>query len=227
MTDFDPIRIFASNRDTGGLVPNTDDIVNTVSDGCGFLLLSGFANPYQWVTHWPGDFVGWTEGITCYNLPKIRNQEKLPICILGGNSLSQLNVTLLSSLRDEPGMHCHGVPVPECLSWWLTRKHNGGSIATIGPTAASYGVYGNAYDDPDGDGIDDPDCVEAYGGYITTQFFKTYNDSVDILGEVWGGAITNFIDAWWPDRFDQIDYKTVQAWILFGDPSLKIGGYSS
>ena len=225
MTEFDPIRIFASNRDTGGLVPNTDDIVNTVSEGCGFLLLCGFANPYNWVAHWPGDFETWTGGIDCFNIPQLKNKEKLPICILSGNGLSQFNVTLLATLRQEPYMHTHGVPIPECFSWWLTRKINGGSIATIGDVGASYGLMGNNYGDIDGDGVDEPDCVEGYGGYMTRQFFNTYNESVDILGETWGGTITKYIDTW-PDTWDRIDCKLVEGWILFGDPSLKIGGYA-
>jgi hypothetical protein len=121
-------------------------------------------------------------------------------------------------------MHTYGVPIPECFGWWLTRKINGGSIATIGSVGASYGLVGNNYGDIDGDGVDDPDCVEGYSGYLTREFFDIYNQSVDILGETWGGTISKYIDTW-PDTWDQIDSKMVQEWVLFGDPSLKIGGY--
>ncbi len=224
MPEFSAVKIFASNRDSGGLVPTKKDIKKTVSEGCGFLLFSGFGNPFNWNTHWPGDFETWTGGINCYHLPMLSNKEKLPICIIGGNCLSQFNVTLLATLRNDPFMHTMGVPISECFSWRLTRKINGGSIATIGATGASYGLIGNMYDDIDGDGIDDPDCVEGYNGYITREFFDIYNQSVDILGETWGGTITKYIDTW-PDTWDEIDSKTVQEWVLFGDPSLKIGGY--
>ena len=182
------------------------------------------ANPSKWLTHWPGDFDAWTEGIGCYDQLKLKNNNKLPIGLLNGNCLSQCNVTLLATLKNEPYMNTHGLPIPECLSWWMTRKLNGGAIATIGSTAASYVMMGNKYNDPDGDGIDEPDCVEEYSGYLIRSFFETYNNSVDILGETWGETINKFIDTW-PTNFDQVDSKTVQEWILFGDPSLKIGGY--
>ena len=78
--------------------------------------------------------------------------------------------------------------------------------------------------DIDGDGIDDPDCCERLDGYIQLQFFKTYREGFSILGEVHAGAIIKFLDTF-PGMKDRSDCKTVQQWILLGDPSLKIGGY--
>ena len=37
-------------------------------------------------------------------------------------------------------------------------------------------------------------------------------------------AITNDLTVY-PGMRDRTDAKTVEQWILFGDPSLKIGGY--
>jgi hypothetical protein len=226
MPEFNPVEIYASHREGGGLVPTTKDIVSTVRDGSGFLYFAGFGNPSTWDTHWPGNFSinNWTGGITCFNFPRLNNKEKLPICIASGNSLSQFNVTILGTLHDPAGMHVYGIPLPQCWSWWLTRKIGGGSIATIGDTGASYGMVGES-GDINGDGVNEPDCVERYGGYMTTQFFKIYNESQAPLGEVFGETIKSYLDTF-PGMNDQTDCKTIETWTLLGDPSLRIGGYT-
>ena len=74
--------------------------------------------------------------------------------------------------------------------------------------------------------MDDPDCIEKFGGYIETLFFKEYGvENIDILGEIWGQAVTDYLNVY-PGMSDQTDCKTVEQWVLFGDPSLKIGGYA-
>jgi hypothetical protein len=120
-------------------------------------------------------------------------------------------------------MHTFG-PCAQCWSWRLTRKIGGGSIATIGDTGASYGTLGET-GDINGDGVNEPDCVERFSGYMTTQFFKIYNESHAPLGEVFGEAITRYLDTF-PGMNDQTDCKTVETWTLLGDPSLRIGGYT-
>jgi hypothetical protein len=167
MTEFNPVKIYASNRDGEGLVPTTEDIVRTVSEGCGFLYFAGNGHAGEWNALWPGEFDTWIGGIGCYDFPKLKNNEKLPICIVGGNWVSQFNVTILGTLRDPIGMHTYGMPFPQCWSWWLTRKTGGGSIATIGDTGASYAYMGEG-GDLDDDGVNEPDCAEGLAGYKGT-----------------------------------------------------------
>ena len=96
----------------------------------------------------------------------------------------------------------------------------------MGNTGLGYGATGNN-GDKDGDGVDDPDCVEVLGGYLESQFFKAYGvNHTDILGQTWGQAITSYLKTY-PGMMDKIDCKSVQEWALLGDPSLKIGGYES
>jgi hypothetical protein len=241
MTGFNSIKIWSSNKESGGLVPEPKDVISTVSNGCGFLFFAGHGSPELWETHWAGgpfDRASRTEAIMWYNLYGMKNDYKLPICVVGSCHGSQFNITgllflnyWLRKIADFTGLDFLNRPptnvasfTPECFTWVLTKVNGGGSLATIGNTGIGYGRVGNS-GDLDGDGIDDPDCVEKLGGYIETQFFKAYGqDKIEILGETWGAAVTNYLNVY-PGMKDKTDCKTVQQWVLFGDPSIKIGGY--
>jgi hypothetical protein len=237
MADFEPIKLWASNKNTGGLVPEPNEIIKTVSDGCGFLHFAGHGSPELWYTYYPyhEEKVG---KLFWFNAAKMSNGDKLPVCVVGSCHGSQFNVTALSFIDlylnklgekfnidflKRWGGNC-GSPTPECFCWFLTRVKDGGPISTVGNTGIGYGRTGNN-GDLDGDGVDDPDCIEKFGGYIETLFFKEYGvENIDILGEIWGHAVTDYLNVY-PGMNDQTDCKTVEQWILFGDPSLKIGGY--
>lgn len=227
MTEFEPVKIYASYKETdSSSTPTPDNIVRELSEGAGHIFFDGHANPGSWNTHWPGEHK-WTGGIQVSHFPRFKNGEKLPICTVEGCHNSQFNVSLIETLLDRDGnkrkMWTYGAPVAECWSWWLARKINGGSIATIGNTGLGYGTIGE-YGDLDGDGINDPDCAEALGGYAFGMFYKTFDEGIDILGETWGGAINKYLTTY-PGENDQLDTKIMEQWALLGDPSLKIGGY--
>jgi len=227
MTDFNPIKLYASYKDTDPQhTPEPANFLREMSTGCGFLLFDGHAKPNSWSTHWlfrSGG--GWTKDIAIYDFPNLQNGGKLPVCVVGGCHSNQINVTLLATLLDKPKMWTYGEPTPECFSWWITRKIGGGSIATIGNTGLGIGWVGGE-SDLNGDGIDEPVCIEGLGGYQQILFYKTYSESGSgILGEAWGGAQREYLDAF-PGMGDFVDAKTVEQWLLLGDPSLKIGGYS-
>jgi hypothetical protein len=231
MTEFDPVKLYASNKDTDpDYTPETANIKREISAGSGHLFFDGHANPASWTTHWVGEFEGpdsWCGGIDVGDFPTLRNGGKLPVCNVEGCHNSQFNVTLFSTLMDKDNSKktwCYGNPIPECWSWWLARKIGGGSISTVGNTALGYGTVGE-HGDLDGDGVNEPDCLEALGGYWFIQWYKTFDEGEDILGKVWGGAQNKYLDTF-PGMDDQIDAKTVEQITLLGDPSLKIGGYS-
>jgi hypothetical protein len=222
MTNFTPVKIWASNKDTGGLVPVPKDIISTFSKGEGFIHFAGHGSPERWNTYWPDAFdEERARGIYWYNIPFIHNGEKLPVIMVGGCHNSQFNVTTTGFI-----FKAHWVygPIPECFSWLLVRNKHGGAIATFGNTGLGYGGSGNS-GDMDGDGINDPDCCEVLGGYLEGQFFKSYGvNSIHILGDGWNAAITNYLNTY-PGMSAPLDCKTVQEWALLGDPSLMIGGY--
>jgi len=210
MTDFRPVKLWTSD----GSLKNWIDVVSTVNKGCGFLWMSGHGNPKSWATHPPDDNDTWIHGLRLRNLPFLRNHQKLPVCITGSGCFNNMfNVSLGNSY------FVHGLPTPYCIGWALMIQQDGGSIATIGATAFSY---------------ESPDINLGYGGieWLDRQFFAEYSlNQTDILGDTWSGSITSVLKAcpvdWSDSTIDgsAIIVKNIEQWALFGDPSLKIGGY--
>ena len=231
MTEFAPIKIYASNKDTSNPVPKAVDIIGELnSEGCGHMLFEGHGNPGVWDTHYPGEFEDeqgnrvWVGGIGVNDFSGMSNKLELPVCVIGGCHNSQFNVTILATTDpDEEFMWTHDEPVGECFAWHLVRMSGGGTIASIGNTGLGYGAIGER-GDIDGDGENQPDTLESVGGYQIRVFYKSIDEGNDILGDAWGGAIRKYLDTW-PGMEDQTDCKHAQQWPILGDPSLKMGGY--
>ena len=228
MTEWTPIKLYASNKDIDmSHVPSTKNIQREITAGCGFLLFDGHGHPGSWNTHWPGIFT-WDDtpgGIQVSSFYGLKNEKKLPICVIGGCHNSQFNVTLMATTLNEPFMWTHGMPVSECFAWQLVKLSQGGTIASFGNTGLGYGAVGEN-GDIDGDGENLPDTLEALGGYQIRMFFKTIDEGEEILGAVWGKSIKKYLDTF-PGMDYQVDAKTVEEWPLLGDPSLKLGGYQT
>ncbi len=213
MQGFEIIRLYTSE----GTLNSWKDIVAEVNKGCGFLYLDGHGNPMSWTTHLPRN-EEWIDDFDVFKMIHLKNKGKYPICIVGGCHNSQFNVTIFNSFSWK---HIYkGENSPECWSWWITRKINGGAIATIGCTALGYTK-------------EDKSTWDGATTWLEPRFFWEYGiNGTDVLGEVWGKAIIAYLNKYkidWntPAGWDySIDAKTVQEWCLFGDPSLKIGGYS-
>ncbi|MEA2053753.1 MAG: C25 family cysteine peptidase [Candidatus Thermoplasmatota archaeon] len=200
MEDFVPIKILGSK---GNL--STDNIIKEFSNGAGFINFEGHGNYLSWATHPPHEYGTWI-GISAQDIPKLKNGKKLPVVVVGGCHTSELKKFY------------------ECFGWRLVRAIGGGGIASTGFTSLSWG----ADDDVNGNGK--PDIIEYASGYIDTLFFKKYGEEgINVLGRAFGDSITEYLNTSpveWNNAFLDIwDCKTVSSWILFGDPSLKIGGY--
>ncbi|MBN1860558.1 MAG: peptidase C25 [Candidatus Thermoplasmatota archaeon] len=238
--DFEREIIWTSN----GKLTGQDDVINVWTEGAGFVFISGHGSPNVWADHYPGvpgnRKYGSVTGLEVttirpyppffkfplYPMDTIRNEEKLPIAVIGGCHNSQFNVSMIYGLLDGmiyflpsfPKLHmwCYGTMVPETFSWRLIRNPHGGAIATIGNTGLGYGMPGVDLTTGGGD------------GWITIEFFKQYgSEGLDILGQTHQQTVTSYVNT-----FDMTDLaaghpKSVQQWALLGDPSLKIGGYPS
>jgi hypothetical protein len=230
--------LWASN----GLFTGQQDVIDAWDEGAGFIFISGHGSPNVWADHYPGvpgnRKYGSITGLSVttlrpwppfYSLPlfpmdTIRNNEKLPIAVIGGCHNSDFNVSMVYGFLEgmiyvfpnwpKMSMWCSGQPVPETFSWRLIRNPHGGAIATMGNTGLGYGMPGVDLTTGGGD------------GWITIEFFKQYGtEGLDVLGQAYQQTLTSYINT-----FDMTDLaaghpKSVQQWVLLGDPSLKIGGY--
>jgi hypothetical protein len=228
MSNFQSVRLYGSYKNSNyDMIPKYENILRELELGCGFFLLDAHGSPARTATYYPGDF-NQNNMINClsvYNLPLINNLEKLPIIVCGGCWCSQFNVSFLGNYFSN--YQYFGRITPECIGWSLVRKNNGGGIATLGFTALGYIRYIGENGDIDNDGIDEPDYVENGWGYLESCFFDAIHEGEEILGDAWRNAETKYLQTSHIDnKNDWQEAKDILAWVLLGDPSLKIGGYN-
>ena len=202
------------------------NVVDAMNKGCGFVHLSGHGSPGMWMAKdFTEDSHGkYILGLDVYHMPLLSNTGQYPIVIIGGCHNSMFNATFLSSLigciQSLTGSPTwYWMPIPESFGWWLVKQPRGGAIATFGCTGLGIGTVG----DYNEDGI--PDTLQSLLTWLELRFFEAYaEDNIEILGQTWGSAITDYISTFDCYR-DKSDRKTVEEWVLLGDPSLMIGGY--
>lgn len=212
MSDFNPIKLYTSD----GTLTGGRDILKALNKGCGFVYFVGHGSPMSWATHFPND-ENRTKSFGTTQIARLRNMNRQPVCIVSGCHNSQFDVSVLNYFNKTKRYHMEWPP--ECWSWQMTRKIGGGSIATIGCAALGH----TKEDKPTfAGGINE----------LEVEFFKQYGQNeVDILGDTWKAALSWYVDTYpidWNSELGKdewVDLQVPQTWILFGDPSLKIGGY--
>jgi hypothetical protein len=151
------------------------------------------------------------------DLSGLRNKNKLPIVFLSACLTARLDYNILNAFIDL--LHYFTgksiLQKPEldfpvlfpCFAWLLVSKPNGGAIATIGATTIAYGMI-------------NPNGISGGCCYLAFKFFESISKS-NYLGEVFVSAKNEYLENvdWW-------DPFTLEEFVLLGDPSLKIGGYS-
>ncbi len=229
MTEFESIRLYASFKESKPcFVPKFKNIKRELENGCGFFLLDAHGSPARTKTFWPGDFDpdNMINCLSVYNLPFLKNKDKLPIIILGGCWCLQFNVSFLGDFIS--GSKYWSIPTPESIGWRLLQKSNGGGIATLGFTSLGYIRYLGENGDIDSDGIEEPDYVENGWGFLECCFFEALNDSGEYLGDMWKNGDNKYLSTFpIENKYDWLEAKNILAWTLLGDPSLKLGGYLS
>ena len=230
MTGFDGVRLWTSNQQFTG----SQDVIDGISAGCGFLFFDGHGNPMSWSTHPPNNESSWVNGLTVDDMPNLNNGEQLPVTVCGGCHNGQFNTSYLNIIKGvlqdglkyfqyktpPAGKFWRSEWTPECWAWKLISVKNGGSIATMAYTGLDWFATGDFNDD----GI--PDCTQFFSGYTNTLFFKNYGvNNMTILGQAHTQALIDYLNMY-PPMLEKLDCKTVQEFVLLGDPSLQIGGYS-
>ena len=223
-------RLFASYENfNSSLTPVTKNILRELNAGVGLVLFDGHGGPTWWNTCWPGRCNATipSGGIAVNDLVRLHNGGMTPVTVIGGCHCCLFNETVFSSSGDFRNLRSswsYGRPVARCLGEALLEKRSGGSVAVIGSTGLGYEQSGEN-GDLDGDGVNLPDACEALGGYLELGFFQAYHNGTRPLGALWNAAISQYLDHY-PGMYDRDDAKTVEQWVLLGDPSLHVGGYS-
>ncbi len=224
MTGFEGVKLWTST----GSFTGPQDVIDGINEGCGFLFFDGHGNPMSWSTHPPNNESIWITGLQVKDMPNLKNGQQLPVTVCGGCHNGQFNTSLLNILKgiiQERLKYFQwrfylGEWTPECWAWKLISVKNGGSIATMAYTGLDWFAEG----DYNNDSI--PDCTQFYSGFVNTQFFKNYGvNNITILGEAHTQALIDYLNAF-PPMLEKLDCKTVQEFVLLGDPSLQIGGYT-
>jgi hypothetical protein len=217
MPGYNPIKIYARENESRHIDRKT--VNSALKQGASFAYFCGHGSPFSWSTHYPPDGKNWTKG---YDLPDMifaRNRYQLPITIVGGCHNGQFDVTLLNLLTDFRYSRGHLTWSPRCWGWYFTVNRGGGAIATIANTGL--GTHGS--EDMDNNTI--PDYLEVLDGWLELRFLELFGkENKTILGENHGDTLTGYLNKFLGDNA-VMDVKMVQQWELFGDPSLKIGGY--
>lgn len=229
MDGFTFTRLWAST----GALTGQSVVEDAINEGAGLIHMAGHANPASLVTHPPFQKEEKIILLQMYNFfdpanfnPKLNNEDKLPVILVGGCHNSQFNVSLSNIIE---GIKEYGIAgmflkdpykffymewVPKCWSWWLTSNPNGGSIATMGNTGLGMGIGGEDY-------------VTGLDGWLFPRFFYHYGQEGEhFVGMAHSSAITDYVNEF-DINADGEDRQMIQQWALLGDPSLMIGGYES
>jgi hypothetical protein len=215
MSEFNAIKLYASAnrrlinnifRSNEYLPLTKDNIANSFRDGAGFAAITAYGNPLVWVTNPPAIFPLRLYNRIKYEITDVRNldnKEKLPVLVLticSGADFSKFSKT------NSP------------IAWEYVKHESGGSIATFGYSNVIIMTPGIS-------------STDQYAGYVTTKLFEAYSKGYNTPGSMCSYAINSYLDEHdflsiydpWAPIYP--DYNTIQALTLFGDPSLRIGGY--
>jgi hypothetical protein len=211
----EPVRLYASNNDTGGPRPIPEDIKKAINQGAGYVNFQGHGNPVRWDTIWAdGEYPrDWCGGISIYQYPQLFNLRKLPVVIVGGCHNGLFNVTLIKTLLsmklgNDHWYWTHGSAAPVCFSWGLVMHPYGGAIASTGCTG--YGIGGGG-------------PVSLSAELESNFFYEIGQDGATTPGAAHSGAIRKFIQE---NAVRQTEAFCITNYQFFGDPSLKLGGFS-
>lgn len=225
MKDFNHVKFLTSDNSLG--VNDTYKIINAINKGCGFLYMAGHGNPQLWHTHLPNN----SDLAAIFHLKfikKLRNRDKLPVCVVNGCRNSAFDTHPIYFFKNPIKSLYWGNYLYKVWMWAITCSSEGGCIASLGGT----GLGHIKYDEETGGKAD-------AWSFLSPQFFYEYGvKKNDIIGDIWKNLILRYLDKFKIDwdtpslifksdepKPDVINARTVQQFILFGDPTLKIGGY--
>ncbi|MCD4664416.1 MAG: hypothetical protein K8R68_04030 [Bacteroidales bacterium] len=190
------------------LFPSVDNVNNVINNGVGFLFYSGHGSPTGFANYFPfirnDNFVlPYPNGYWIPEISNLINKEKLPITMLHGCSMGDFS-------------NISGVSSP--IAWELVKHENGGAIACFANSNPSHPGVGTG-------------VSETCDGCLFLGLFKAYNRGIDTVGELLTFTINDYLKNVFSVLKEKEPamlfnhYYHLEMFTLFGDPSLKIGGY--
>lgn len=193
MQGFNPNKIWDSNGKLSGISPSgVQNINDGINNGCGFVDFSGHGAPWVWTTY-----------------PHNGKRQTLP------TPTGRYTNSIIYDLENGdklPIVVCGGCSLGKfsenenCFAWSFVSNPNGGGIASFGATGLGW-IY----------------CGEwvTYGLVegLTLRIFEAYADGAITFGEMWVDAVNDYLNTL---SLDDVDYKTLEEWHPFGDPTLQI-----
>jgi len=194
MTGFIPNKLWVTNGILTSAVPTgIVNIESAINDGCGFVDLSGHGNTNVWATH-PHDSMNIWVPTPIGHITSSDIQT-----LSNGDKLPILTVEACSTAKFNKDTNC--------FNWAFLYNPNGGAIGTFGATGLGYGYVGK-------------DVITGLIGKIGLDTYNAYKaDQSTTFGEMWSRGLNRYIKS----GMDDGDYKTVEEWHAFGDPTLVIG----
>jgi len=209
LSDFTTKKVYATGFFNDELLSLTkENIFNSINDGCGFLLLAGHGFPEAWGTHPPSLFgklwlpqpIFRPSFFNISNVHELTNIDMLPIAVISACSCGDFNTT------DYP------------FAWSFVQQDGGGAIGSFACTTL-------------GTLLPTSLCTSTMNGKLSLAVFEAYDKGIIRLGDIWRYSIAAYLDdpeamsigdlpgLYWINNFN------LEEWILFGDPTLKVGGY--
>ncbi len=193
MAGFTPDKQWVTNGKLTSLIPTgVQNIKTAINKGCGFVDFSGHGNTNVWATHPHNDHGTWVPTTHGY----ISSSDV--VTLNNGDELPIVVVEACSTSKFASD--------PNCFNWAFMYNTNGGAIGTFGATGLGWGYIGDWVD-------------RGLIGKMGLDTFRAFAVDYSItFGEMWAKALERYIK---PTMMDA-DYKTVEEWQPFGDPTLQI-----
>jgi len=96
---------------------------------------------------------------------------------------------------------------PNCLGWKFVSQYGGGAIASCGNTALGWTYGGKA-------------TIAGLSGLNEYGSFRAYKEGAKTFGEMWANTLSMYLNQ--VGKSYALDYKTLEEWEPFGDPSIGI-----
>lgn len=194
MTGFSADKQWVTNGKLTSVLPTgVANIKTAINAGCGFVDFSGHGNTGIWATHPHENFGQWVPTPA----GGIRSSDITSLS--NGNKLPIVTVEACSTAKFASDTNC--------FNWAFLYNSNGGAIGTFGCTGLGYGYIGTG-------------VIQGLIGKIGLDTYRAYKiDQAETFGELWSTTLNRYIKS----GMDAGDYKTLEEWIAFGDPTLAIG----